>query len=218
MLSEIDYLSIIVDIWCDRRGRTFFGVTGHFIDADSKPHTVFLGFLRLKRKHRAVNIRNVTKNTLEKLDSSRKIYRVITNNTSNMSKAYKFNLTSCDENNLKNSEVIVDGEENALDSSSTTVSDYETELILTDPIKEEIKELYGVDETNPRLSCSAHRLQLVIRDGLSNIPYLSKKSAKCKQLSQKSHQSTKVAEISDDVDKLLNRSNTTRWSSEYFLI
>ena len=61
-------------------------------------------------------------------------------------------------------------------------------------------------------------MQLAIRDGLSNVPYLSKTFAKCKQLSQKSHKSTKVADILDNVDKRLNRSNTTRWSSEYVLI
>ena len=99
--------------------------------------------------------------------------------------------------------------------------DCENELPLTDPIQEETEELCGVEETNLRVSCFADSLQLAIRDGLGNVPCLSKTLAKCKQLSQKSqksHKSKKVADILDNVDKRLNRSNTTRWSSEYFLI
>ena len=218
MLNEIDHLSVTVDIWCDRRGKAFFGVTDHFIDVDFKPHAVLLRFVRLKGKHTAENIRNVTKDILEELEISRKIYRVITDNESNMIKTCKFGLTSCEENNLNNSVVIVGSDENSVNSSSTDVCDSENELTLTDPIQEETEDLCGVEETNRRLSCFAHSLQLAIRDGLSNVSYLSKTLAKCKQLSQKSHKSTKVADILDDVDKRLTRSNTTRWSSEYFLI
>ena len=207
-----------MDIWCDRRGKAFSGVTGHFGDVDFKPQAVLLRFVGLKGKHTAENIRNVTKDILDELDISRKIYRVITDNGSNMIKAYKFDLTSCEENNPDSSIVTLDSDENSVDSSSTDVSDYEIELTLTDPIEEETEELCGVEETSPRLSCFAHSLQLAIRDSLSNIPYLSKTLAKCKQLSQKSHKSTKVADILDDIDKRINRSNTTRWSSEYFLI
>ena len=207
MLNEIDHLSVTVDIWCDRRGKAFFGVTGHFIDVDFKPHAVLLRFVRLKGKHPAENIRNVTKDILEELEIRRRIYRVITDNVSNMIKAYKFGLTSCEKNNLNNSVVIVGSDENSVNSSSTDVCDSENELTLTDPIQEETEDL-----------CFAHSLQLVIRDGLNNVPYLSKTLVKRKQLSQKSHKLTKVADILNDVDKRLTRSNITRWSSEYFLI
>ena len=158
MLNEIDHLSVTADIWYDRRGKAFFGVRGHFIDVDFKPHAVLLRFVRLKRKHTADNIRHVTKDILDELEISRKIYRITTDNASNMINAYKFDLTSCEENILDNSVVIVDSDENSVDSSSTDVSDYEIELTLTDPIKEETEELCGVEETNPRLSCFAHSL------------------------------------------------------------
>ena len=135
-----------------------------------------------------------------------------------MIKTYKFGLMSCEENNLDNSVVIVGSDENSVNSSSTDVCDSENELTLTDPIQEETEKLCGVEETNRRLSCFAHSLQFAIRDGLSNVLYLSKTLAECKQLSQKSHKSTKVADILDDVDKRLNGSSTTGWSSECFLV
>ena len=71
---------------------------------------------------------------------------------------------------------------------------------------------------NPRLSCFAQSLKLVIHDGLKNVLYLSKTLNKCKELSRKSHKSSKVAHILDDVDKRLSRSNVTRWNSEYLLV
>ena len=105
-----------------------------------------------------------------------------------------------------------------MDSISTDVSDSEPELTLTGPTEEETEELYGIEETNQRLSCSAFSLQLAIRYGLSNVPYLNKTLAKCKQLCQKSHKSTRTVDILENIDQRMNRSNTTHSSSEYFRI
>jgi hypothetical protein len=69
-----------------------------------------------------------------------------------------------------------------------------------------------------RLSCFAHSLQLVIRDGLKGTPYLSKSLSKCIQLARKSYKSTKITELLEEVGKTINRSNFTRWSSEYLMI
>jgi hypothetical protein len=74
------------------------------------------------------------------------------------------------------------------------------------------------DEVAMRLSCFAHSLQLAIRDGLRNTPYLSKSLSKCIKLARRSHKSTKIADLLDDIGKSINRSNVTRWSSEYLLI
>ena len=71
---------------------------------------------------------------------------------------------------------------------------------------------------NPRLSCFAQSLQLIIHDGLKNVPYLFKALNKCEELSRKSHKSSKVADILDDVDKRLSQPNVTRWNSEYLLV
>ncbi|CAF4956511.1 unnamed protein product [Rotaria magnacalcarata] len=74
------------------------------------------------------------------------------------------------------------------------------------------------DDPAKRLSCFAHSLQLTIRDGLKYTPYLSKSLSKCIKLARRSHKSTKVADILDDIGKTINKSNMTRWSSEYLLI
>ena len=69
-----------------------------------------------------------------------------------------------------------------------------------------------------RLSCFAHSLQLAIRDGLKDTPYLSRSLSKCIKLAQRSYKSSKIADLLEDIGKAINRSNVTRWNSEYMLI
>jgi hypothetical protein len=69
-----------------------------------------------------------------------------------------------------------------------------------------------------RLSCFAHTLQLAIRDGLKDTPYLSRSLLKCVKLAQRSYKSTKIADLLEDIGKAINRSNVTRWNSDYMLI
>lgn len=69
-----------------------------------------------------------------------------------------------------------------------------------------------------RLSCFAHSLQLAIRDGLKDTPYLPRSLSKCTQLTRKSYKSSKITELLEEIGKTINRSNLTRWSSEYLMI
>ena len=218
MLNEIDHISVTIDIWSDRRAKAFLGITGHFIDVDFKLHAVLLKFVRLKGSHTAENIRNITKDILEELGISGKIYRIITDNAPNMIKAYKFGLTVNDDNDSENLPQASDSSENVSEHDSIDEYDSEMEWTLLDPIDDKVDGSNGAEETNVRLSCFAHSIQLAIRDGLNKIPYLSKTLSKCKQLSQKSHKSSKVTDLLEDVDKRISRSNKTRWCSEYFLI
>ena len=218
MLNEIDHISVTIDIWSDRRAKAFLGITGHFIDVDFKLHAVLLKFVRLKGSHAAENIRNITKDILEELGISGKIYRIITDNASNMIKAYKFGRTVNDDNDSENLPQASDSSENVSEHDSIDEYDSEMEWTLLDPIDDKVDGSNGAEETNVRLSCFAHSIQLAIRDGLNKVPYLSKTLSKCKQLSQKFHKSSKVTDLLEDVDKRISRSNKTRWCSEYFLI
>lgn len=70
LLENVDHLSITVDVWTDRRGRSFIGVTGHFLDTNYVPQALLLEFCRLKGPHTGENIRSVTREILEKLKVS----------------------------------------------------------------------------------------------------------------------------------------------------
>lgn len=70
LLDSIDHLSITVDVWTDRRGRSFIGVTGHFLDLNFASQALLLDFSRLKGSHTGENIRIVTGEILGNLKVS----------------------------------------------------------------------------------------------------------------------------------------------------
>jgi hypothetical protein len=76
LLNDVNHLSITVDVWTDRRGRSFIGVTGHFLDLNYIPQAILLDFSRLKGPHTGENIRNSTDEILESLKVS-SIFRII---------------------------------------------------------------------------------------------------------------------------------------------
>jgi zinc finger BED domain-containing protein 4 len=69
-----------------------------------------------------------------------------------------------------------------------------------------------------RLSCFAHTLQLCIRDGLKNATCVPKLLSKCKALAKFSHRSCKAADLFEQINKHIHKSNATRWNSEFMLI
>lgn len=67
LLNDVNHLSITVDVWTDRRGKSFIGITGHFLDVNCIPQALLLNFSRLKGPHTGENIRNITEEILENL-------------------------------------------------------------------------------------------------------------------------------------------------------
>lgn len=148
------------------------------------------------------------------------MYRIITDNAASMIKAYKFGLTvnDDDDNTIKDDNNLQLGDSLVKfpnDDDLNIPSDW----ILTDWYESD-KDLIdnSEDVSSIRLSCFAHSLQLAIRDGLKCTPYLSRSLLKCIQLAERSCKSTKIADLLDDIGKTVNRSNMTRWNSEYLLI
>ena len=74
------------------------------------------------------------------------------------------------------------------------------------------------DSSSIRLSCFAHTLQLCIRDGFQDLPHISKILEKCRILAKLSSQSTKLADILEELNRHINKMNMTRWNSEYMLM
>jgi hypothetical protein len=104
-LDNIDYLTLTVDGWSDRRCRSFLGITCHFIDSKMISHAVLIDFLRIKSPHTGENIRLLTEEVLDKFNIKDKVYKIITDNASSMIKAYKFGL-------FADEEVDASGDEN----------------------------------------------------------------------------------------------------------
>ncbi|CAF2140723.1 unnamed protein product [Rotaria magnacalcarata] len=219
LLDSIDHLSITVDVWTDRRGRSFIGVTGHFLDLNFAPLALLLDFSRLKGSHTGENIHLVTDEILGNLKVRNKVYRIITDNAASMVKAYKFGLTVNDDDfTIKDDNNLQLGD-SFVRFTNDDDSNISSEWILADWYENDKDSIdNGKDVSSIRLSCFAHSLQLAIRDGLKNTPYLSRSLLKCIQLAQRSCKSTKIADLLEDIGKTISRSNMTRWNSEYLLI
>ena len=69
-----------------------------------------------------------------------------------------------------------------------------------------------------RMSCFVHTLQLSIRDGLENVSLISKIMDKCRNLSRFTHQSTKIADLLDQIKRHIQKPTVTRWNSDYMLL
>lgn len=93
-LSGVDALCLTIDAWSNKRCRSFLGITCHFINQHMKPEAVLLDFLRLKSPHTGDTIQQLTEEVLDQFDLKEKVFKITTDNASNMTKAFKFGLFS----------------------------------------------------------------------------------------------------------------------------
>jgi hypothetical protein len=139
-----------------------------------------------------------------------------------MIKAYKFGLIVIDDDD-SNDDNETNGMQRNNETSDETIDDDNTgdisdEWYLLDWEHDQHDFFDKDDNPSTRLSCFAHSIQLTVRDGLKNAPYLLKPLLKCKKISSRTHKSTKLVEMLEDIGKVVSRSNCTRWNSEYLLI
>lgn len=96
-LRQVQYVTLTVDAWCDRRGRAFLGLTGHFLNDRFISHAYLIDFLRIKSPHTSDKIQALTELVLDQFNIKSKVFRIITDNAASMIKAYKFGLTVTDD-------------------------------------------------------------------------------------------------------------------------
>lgn len=115
-LQNVNHLSLTIDGWSDRRGRGFLGITCHFLDNQMLPQAYLVDFVRMKSPHTSDNIQRQTEYVLDSFNIKEKVFRIITDNASNMVKAYKFGLS-------------VEGESgNSNDQSNISMCDCDTKV------------------------------------------------------------------------------------------
>ncbi|CAF1304557.1 unnamed protein product [Rotaria magnacalcarata] len=215
-LSSARHVTLTIDGWSDRRCKSFLGITCHFINSKMQPESYLIDFVRLK-SHTAENIYHTTELILGHFNIKEKIYKIVTDNASCMKKAYQFGLAVDDEVDDNVPEVPL------LSSTSTILSEYDEDIDVNNfqfidiPSNDENTNDY-YDPSDVRLSCFAHTLQLCIRDGLKNAPYVSKVLGKCQAVSKFSHKSSKMADLLEQLNKSISKMNLTRWNSEYLLV
>ncbi|CAF2937630.1 unnamed protein product, partial [Rotaria sp. Silwood2] len=215
VLSTTEYVTLTVDLWSDRRCRSFIGLTCHLIDERMIPQAYLIDFLRFKSPHNNEAIHQVTEEVLERFNIKRKVFRITTDNASSMIKAYKFGLSICD-NEKSNDDCI-----HPMFDEAFTVDECDFDTLSNDIQRTDVQEGNFSESRNMgpiRISCFAHTIQLCVRDGLKNETQISRVLEKCRLVAKFSNQSSKIADILEELNKHIHKMNITRWNSEYLLI
>lgn len=201
-LKAAQNICLTLDLWSSRQMRAFLGVTGHYI-ADWQMRSVMLACTRFKGRHTGDAIRREYEETVTCYEIGHKVSNIVTDNASNMIKAFSFSLPGFDKPTT--------------DSMDTEV-DHDNYDYLTDS-NDDGCEVSGDFESLPKhSSCFAHSLQLVVRDGLEDctgqIKQLISKASKIVNYVRKSVHASEI--LSDE--KRLQAANMTRWNSQFYML
>ena len=88
-LAAADSVSLTLDMWSDRRMRSFMGATVHFLSPTMKVEGYLLGMEYLTGRHKGEHIANSCISLVDELDIRSKISYIVTDNAANMVKAFK---------------------------------------------------------------------------------------------------------------------------------
>lgn len=172
LLNNATNISLGIDLWSDRRLRSYLGVTAHFLDNNFKIYTIVLALSQFARPHTAETIFAKLNSILKHYNIiENKIVKISTDNGSNIAKAARFvkeadskkaksdndqTLFVCHEN------VEIDSDENSdLNDSDDDVHDDKD----FEEIEEQFFSLLSLNYKEKNLRCFNHTLQLIIKDG-----------------------------------------------------
>ena len=167
-LDECNNVNVTVDIWSDRVMRSFMGITAHVMKENPlNLATYTLACCRFVGSHTGERISQQFNKVMEDYKVKQKLDFVITDNASNMKKAFTVSFPSS---------VGTSEDENADETGPETESSLDTSIDLDDDTvwsslddleQEEMDSNLSNAARGGRLSCFAHTLQLCIGDGLS---------------------------------------------------
>ena len=188
-------VALTTDLWSDRRLRSFLGVTAHIACGDKDSYTLksfLLDCRRFTGKHCGERIAAEFDEIVEEYHISNKISFILTDNASNMKRAFKLRLP--------------DSEQPESDSD-----DLDDEMMW-----EDVEDFEQPWSSGERLSCFAHSLQLVVSDGMKEVKAISRAIAKATKFTTLLHSSSKFRDIFEThfgPNKCIPAANNTRWNS-----
>jgi hypothetical protein len=178
-------------------------ITGHTF-ADCTLKNFLLAFQSLKGAHTGVRIAEAVDKYLSEYNIKDKLLFVVTDNASNMRKAFQ----------VFSAMMTADDEEDQ--ESAVTIFDDETVWEDLEPSDEE--RITAVMSRNGahRLGCFAHTLQLVVKDGVDKLGAGRSLISKCSKMANLVHQSISFREAFEKKFgsyASIPSTNATRWSS-----
>ncbi len=145
-LQQAQAVSLTIDLWSNRQMKGFIGIAGHFV-LDWTMHSEMLSCSRFRGHHTVENIAQQVEETLACFNIGEKITNMITDNASNMVKAFT----------LPGFEEPEDSSPGSDDPDSETEDCSKPQDITVDDIPSDAAE---------HDMCFAHTQQPVIKDGL----------------------------------------------------
>jgi len=232
-LSCADAVSLTMDMWSDRRMRSFMGATVHFLTEHMQVETYLLDMASFAGSHTGEKIGNFCVSMVEEFGIRDKLAFIVTDNAANMIKAFKSmddlfcsldleNEDDCDDM-TDMTESGSDGEDSEtegleLSGHQSTISD-DIQLDGEEPLSDDTMEQVLANLGNVgkmRLSCGIHTLQLVVLDGLKGVKFLTAILSKTCKLASLIHTS---GVFSDDYfasfKTTIPSTTNTRWNSVY---
>ena len=213
-------VSVCTDIWT-KRGMTssYLGVTTHFFSRhDHRRHCVTLAVRVFPHPHTAERVRNLLDEILKEWGIDEKLYLVITDNGSNMVKAFQSDVLA---SIADSSEESMDEEEDVDEASDDDDSADEAVEGEEDEESEfDIKELQhdiAFAQFGKRLGCFAHSIQLVVQKFKDDTlkPLMKKVHALVKKVNKSSRATGILLSL---CRKKLVSNVPTRWSSTFLML
>ena len=165
-------VSITVDIWSDRKMRSFLGVTAHVVIQEKEAHLLKSFTLACEQfvgRHSGENIAAAFEKIVQQFEIKNKITYIITDNAANMKKAFHTCFPSFEEENFPT--LNERASTSSLLSENTHQEDVDNEFsmfTLDEADQIEVDAELETITSNIRLSCFSHSLQLVIRDRINH--------------------------------------------------
>ncbi|CAF1497421.1 unnamed protein product, partial [Rotaria sordida] len=222
--SRAEYISLTLDIWTNRRTRSFFSITGHaIIDTEFKSYV--LCFLPLQGSHTSQNLFEHYDLIINEFQIKNKLCRIVTDNASNNIKAFEDLIIPGFESYFSDYDDDNDGNNNLSENhgNDSDMSDddcYDSpatsnSIPMQDTLnifKDSLDNLASKSEL--RIPCFAHTLQLVIKDGLEEAACIKQAISKVSKISKLAHSSTTFADKLETIGGSIPKPNKTRWNSQ----
>ncbi|KZS07309.1 Uncharacterized protein APZ42_028994 [Daphnia magna] len=242
VLKFCDVVTIMLDLWSSNSMVGFMGVSRSSVTADYVPFTCFLNMKEIPSNHTAEAILSESECVVSDWELNGKVVRTVTDNASNMTKAFRLQLSNFILEEKEDEFIEMELEAGLEVPNYVLIPEYlecmssaggsqndeleienlmsTLEIDLARLIQEncwKINKTGFVSATSSHAGCLPHQTQLVIKDGLKAIEKFVSKSLDllCKIVGgvRRSVVDTKV--LLDSVGFKISMMNLTRWNSQF---
>ena len=167
-MQDAQKVALTVDIWSDRRQHSYLGVTAHsFVDCVSR--SALLTFSDFKGRHTGSHIAAALDKSIKDNDLLNKVPFIVCDNASNMVNAFAVLSNLC--KTADHSSVELEEDDILADAFTQFAGGVDDQDLWADLSEQQMSDVEStLTEICPsRLSCFAHSMALIVKDGTTNL-------------------------------------------------